>query len=149
MGQSTITTTESDLSYPPDSYRKSFLHILLSTALLTLFISFLYYSQLKTQFESSRNQLQLHEEQLVNLSNTQSIHQFKLLQKLISSISQVNQAVKLTVAEFVDSRKTLDILKQAKINYAQGFFIGKPSEIIPVKTPDLFYSKTSQSESLH
>ncbi|MCK5663321.1 MAG: EAL domain-containing protein, partial [Thiotrichaceae bacterium] len=101
-----ITTTKSDISYPSDSYGKSLLHILLLTVLLTLIISFLYYSQLKTQFESSRNQLQLHEEQLVNLFNTQSIHQFKLLQKLISSISQVNQAIKLT-----DSISLIDSFK--------------------------------------
>ncbi len=96
MGQNTITATESDFHNPPGSFGNSFLRILLLTVLLTLIISSLYYSQQKTQFESSRNQLQQHEDQLVNLSNTQSIHQFKLLQKFITSVSQVNLSVKLT-----------------------------------------------------
>lgn len=56
---------------------------------------------------------------------------------------------KQTVAEFVDNRQTLDILKQANINYAQGYFIGKPGELIPVQTPDIFTNKDFRSTDNH
>ena len=45
---------------------------------------------------------------------------------------------KLSVAEFVDSYETLQILSKAKVNYAQGYFIGKPSEKIPVEAPNFY-----------
>ena len=33
---------------------------------------------------------------------------------------------KHTVAEFVDSAATVETLKQLKVDYAQGFYVGKP-----------------------
>lgn len=69
---------------------------------------------------------------------------------LVQALSEVAIGFnKLTVAEFVDSRQTLEILRQAKVNYAQGYFIGKPSELIPVETPDLFYSADNSPTAIH
>lgn len=56
---------------------------------------------------------------------------------------------KLTVAEFVDSMQTLNMLKLAKVNYAQGYLIGKPSETIPVKLPGFFKVDEFIKPSLH
>lgn len=63
-------------------------------------------------------------------------------QILVQALSEVAIGFnKLTVAEFVDSTQTLEILKQAKVNYAQGYLIGKPSEKIPVDEPDFYKSR--------
>ena len=63
---------------------------------------------------------------------------------LVEALSEVAIGFnKLTVAEFVDSMQTLQILKQAKVNFAQGYLIGKPGEKIPVDKPDYFQSKHS------
>ncbi len=60
-------------------------------------------------------------------------------QVLVKALSEVAIGFnKLSVAEFVDSYETLQILSKAKVNYAQGYFIGKPSEEIPIETPNLF-----------
>jgi len=69
---------------------------------------------------------------------------------LVKALSEVAIGFnKFTVAEFVDSNKTLDILKMAKINFAQGYFIGKPSETIPVETPAQLYSPPPEVTRLH
>ncbi len=69
---------------------------------------------------------------------------------LVQSLSDVAIGFnKLTVAEFVDSRQTLEILKQAKINFAQGYFIGKPSAQIPVQIPDILYSYKIDKAATH
>jgi len=63
-------------------------------------------------------------------------------QILVQALSEVAIGFnKLTVAEFVDSRQTLEILRQAKVNYAQGYLIGKPSAKIPVDAPDFFNTR--------
>ncbi len=68
---------------------------------------------------------------------------------LVKALSQVAIGFnKFTVAEFVDSQKTLNILKEAKIKYAQGYFIGKPSDVIPVATPTFIYEKLPQHRSM-
>jgi diguanylate cyclase (GGDEF)-like protein/PAS domain S-box-containing protein len=65
-------------------------------------------------------------------------------QVLVNALSEVAIGFnKLSVAEFVDSMQTLRILQNAKVNYAQGFFIGKPSERIPVDPP-AFHSQKSR-----
>lgn len=57
-------------------------------------------------------------------------------QVLVRALSEVAIGFnKLSVAEFVDSIDTVNILKEAKVNYAQGYFIGRPSEKIPVEPP--------------
>lgn len=61
---------------------------------------------------------------------------------LVKALSEVAIGFnKLTVAEFVDSLQTLHILQNLKVNFAQGYFIGKPSEKIPVETA-IFYQTT-------
>ncbi len=64
---------------------------------------------------------------------------------LIKALSEVAMGFnKLTVAEFVDSKQTLEILRNASVNYAQGFFIGKPSATIPVALPTELMAAPSQ-----
>jgi len=48
-------------------------------------------------------------------------------QVLVKSLSQAAQGFgKKTIAEFVENRQTLDILRQYNVDYAQGFLLGKP-----------------------
>ncbi len=55
---------------------------------------------------------------------------------LVKALGEVASGFnKLTVAEFVDSMQTLDILRNAHIDYAQGYFIGKPNAQIPAALP--------------
>lgn len=47
---------------------------------------------------------------------------------VLSKMNEIAQALKIrTVAEFVDSRELHTIVKRCKIDYAQGFLLGKPS----------------------
>ncbi len=67
-------------------------------------------------------------------------------QILVKALSEVAIGFnKLSVAEFVDSLQTLNILSEAKVNFAQGYFIGKPSEEIPVKPPNFYQASVSQN----
>ncbi len=51
-------------------------------------------------------------------------------QTLVKSITEISQKLgKKTVAEFVVNRETLELLKSYGVDYAQGFYIGKPGEI--------------------
>jgi EAL domain-containing protein (putative c-di-GMP-specific phosphodiesterase class I) len=63
---------------------------------------------------------------------------------LVKALSEVAIGFnKLSVAEFVDSMETLKLLNEAKVNYAQGYFIGRPSEKIPVDPPNFPRRKKS------
>ena len=49
-------------------------------------------------------------------------------QKIVSSISQIAQATnKKTIAEHVGDYRTFELLRVLGVDYAQGFFIGRPS----------------------
>jgi len=49
-------------------------------------------------------------------------------QAIVSSISQIAQATdKKTVAEHVGDYRTFDVLRDLGVDYAQGYFLGKPS----------------------
>ena len=49
---------------------------------------------------------------------------------LVRSIRDVAWTLgKMTVAEFVEDQETLDLLKEFKVEYAQGYFLGKPAPI--------------------
>jgi len=51
-------------------------------------------------------------------------------QTLVKSITEISQKLgKKTVAEFVVNRETLDLLRSYGVDYAQGYYIGKPGEI--------------------
>lgn len=68
---------------------------------------------------------------------------------LVRALSEVAIGFnKLTVAEFVDSMQTLNILSAAKVNYAQGYFIGKPSEIIPVEPPNFYQASLKENTAM-
>lgn len=71
-------------------------------------------------------------------------------QILVKALSEVAIGFnKLSVAEFVDSLQTLNILSDAKVNYAQGYFIGKPSASIPVKPPDFRHDLLKGKQVYH
>ena len=54
---------------------------------------------------------------------------------LVRSIRDVAWTLgKMTVAEFVEDQETLDLLKEFKVEYAQGYFLGKP---VPIDALDL------------
>jgi diguanylate cyclase (GGDEF)-like protein/PAS domain S-box-containing protein len=49
---------------------------------------------------------------------------------LVRSIRDVAWTLgKMTVAEFVEDRETLDLLREFKVEYAQGYYLGKPAPI--------------------
>jgi diguanylate cyclase (GGDEF)-like protein len=52
---------------------------------------------------------------------------------VMSSISIAKEMGIKTIAEFIESKEVLDELKKLNVDYAQGFFIGKPSEYFSVK----------------
>ena len=47
---------------------------------------------------------------------------------VVSSISIAKEMEIKTIAEFIESEEVLNELKKLKVNYAQGFFVGMPSE---------------------
>ena len=56
-------------------------------------------------------------------------------QTLVRSITEVARTLgKKTVAEFVLNQATLDLVKEYEIDYAQGYFIGKPSPVLKSRT---------------
>lgn len=68
---------------------------------------------------------------------------------LVRALSEVAIGFnKLTVAEFVDSLQTLHILGEAKVNFAQGYFIGKPSEKIPVEPPNFYQASIRENTAI-
>jgi EAL domain-containing protein (putative c-di-GMP-specific phosphodiesterase class I) len=54
-------------------------------------------------------------------------------QALVRSLNETGHILKLhTVAEFVENQETLDILKEIGVDYAQGYFLGRPcSDLCP------------------
>jgi diguanylate cyclase (GGDEF)-like protein len=58
-------------------------------------------------------------------------------QAIVSSISQIAQATdKKTIAEHVRDYQTLDVLRDLGVDYAQGYFLGKPSASLRIeRTP--------------
>ncbi len=70
-------------------------------------------------------------------------------QVLVRALSEVAIGFnKLTVAEFVDSLQTLHLLSESKVNFAQGYFIGKPSEQIPVNPPNFYQAAVNENTAI-
>ncbi len=70
-------------------------------------------------------------------------------QILVKALSEVAVGFnKLTVAEFVDSLQTLHLLREAKVNFAQGYFIGKPSAQIPVNPPNFYQASINENTAI-
>lgn len=68
---------------------------------------------------------------------------------LVRALSEVAIGFnKLTVAEFVDSIETLHILREARVNFAQGYFIGRPSQKIPVEPPNFYHTAMSNNTAI-
>lgn len=60
-------------------------------------------------------------------------------QAIIRSICGVARALgKETIAEGVEDLETLEVLRRQGVDYAQGFFIGRPKPIAPTRTSDAF-----------
>jgi len=54
-----------------------------------------------------------------------------LNRSIVESINQVGHAIGIkTIAEWVDSAEVLDILNEIGVDYAQGFYLGKPEKLI-------------------
>ena len=55
---------------------------------------------------------------------------------IIESIVQIAHTVgKRTVAEFVENAEILKLLKQAGVDYVQGYYVGRPSDAMMVQNP--------------
>ena len=49
---------------------------------------------------------------------------------MVKSINEIGQVMgKQTIAEFVEDGAILDVLKMLQVDYAQGYFIGKPKPL--------------------
>ena len=67
-------------------------------------------------------------------SFVQSLDTSKVDRAMVQSMNQVAHALgKQTVAEFVQNKKTLDLLKQYGVDFAQGHYLGKPLDMINTK----------------
>lgn len=52
---------------------------------------------------------------------------------IVATISSLSKSYEIkTVAEFVENEEIIDVLKELKIDYAQGYYLGKPKEIIKI-----------------
>jgi EAL domain-containing protein (putative c-di-GMP-specific phosphodiesterase class I) len=60
-------------------------------------------------------------------------------QHLVRAMVEIARGLKKrTVAEFVGSEETMDFLRRAGVDYAQGFYVGKPAAIesfLPTPAP--------------
>lgn len=64
----------------------------------------------------------------------QSLDTSKVDRAMVQSMNQIAHALgKQTVAEFVQNEKTLDILRDYGVDFAQGHYLGKPIETIDTK----------------
>lgn len=59
-------------------------------------------------------------------------------QAMVQSMNQIAHALgKKTIAEFVENKQTLDLLREYGVDYAQGHFCGRPTNNIDLKTVTL------------
>lgn len=67
-------------------------------------------------------------------SFVQALDKSKVDQAMVKSMSQIAQALeKQTIAEFVQNEKTLNLLKEYGVDFAQGYHLGKPQPVIDTK----------------
>ena len=53
---------------------------------------------------------------------------------MVQSMNQIAHALgKQTVAEFVQNKKSLDLLREYGVDFAQGHYLGKPLDMINTK----------------
>ncbi len=54
----------------------------------------------------------------------------RISESMVAAITQVAKVMQLhTVAEYVESQETVDLLKELGVDYAQGYFFGKPEAL--------------------
>jgi len=71
-------------------------------------------------------------------SFVQSMAQSTVDQAMVQSMNQVAHALgKQTIAEYVESAETLQLLESYGVDFAQGNFIGKPRESLMSPTPNV------------
>ncbi|MET0091276.1 MAG: EAL domain-containing protein, partial [Candidatus Thiodiazotropha sp.] len=76
-------------------------------------------------------------------------------QVFVKALTEMATALgKDTVAEFVEDEKTLNLLQELGVTYAQGYHIGRPSPVIPVPeaqetTAERLGTDESLSDSMH
>ena len=64
------------------------------------------------------------------------LHKHRHDQGIVKAIITVARDMKIkTIAEFVEQEETLHLLKEFEVDYAQGFFIGKPAPTPILKVP--------------
>ena len=64
----------------------------------------------------------------------QSLDTSKVDRAMVQSMNQIAHALdKKTIAEFVQNKKTLNLLKEYGVDFAQGHYLGKPLDIIDTK----------------
>lgn len=67
-------------------------------------------------------------------SFVQSLDISNIDRAMVQSMNQIAHALgKQTIAEFVQNKKTLDLLKTYGVDYAQGHYLGKPLDMINTK----------------
>ncbi len=73
----------------------------------------------------------------------QGIAQSKVDEAMVISMNQIAHALgKTTIAEFVEDHKTLQILKDIGVDYAQGHYLGKPRRDLLINLEQQFHSIT-------
>jgi Amt family ammonium transporter len=67
----------------------------------------------------------------------------RISESMVAAITQVAKVMKLkTVAEYVESQKTMSLIKKIGVDFAQGYAIGKPSAV-----DDVLRDLTSETQS--
>ena len=67
-------------------------------------------------------------------SFVQSLDTSKVDRAMVQSMNQIAHALgKQTIAEFVQNKKTLDLLRDYGVDFAQGHYLGKPLDMINTK----------------
>lgn len=68
-------------------------------------------------------------------SFVRNIAQDKVDREMVRTIHEVGQLLGMqTIAEFIETEETLLILKELGVNYAQGYFLGRPHPAIPAES---------------
>jgi len=86
------------------------------------------YSSLKTVVELVKQNIL----KILKIDGTlvQNIEDDEYMKKIIKIISRLGEELELkTVAEFVENKKVLDLLKSYKVDLAQGYYLSKPKKI--------------------
>jgi diguanylate cyclase (GGDEF)-like protein len=72
----------------------------------------------------------------------------EISRSMITAIAEIARVMKIsTVAEYVQDRATMDLLRNIGIDWAQGYFVGKPQPLIELVAVDT-YSDTARLDEI-